>query len=476
MKNYDVVIIGAGSAGLSARKEVAAFTDNYLVVDDGPLGTTCARIGCMPSKVLIEAANIYHQRKKFPAIGVEAADHLKIDYRVLMQHVRTLRDRFVRGVLGDLEEWSGTHLRRARACLVGKDVLQIGDEQVTAKKIILATGSSPTIPPAWDGVRDRLLTTDTFFELETLPAKMAVIGMGAIGLELSQALARVGVEVTSFGDAKSAGGLTDPEMVKYARETFARDFSICDERVTGISAEGESLKVTTASRSSTFGEVLCAVGRTPNLKNLGLEMLGVKLDEKGQPPLDPHTFRITGTEIYLVGDANAYRPILHEASYQGRVAGLSSVEQHEDKDFRTVARLAITFTSPQIAVVGESHKALLANKADFVHGSVSFEGQGRALTKLANCGLLKVYGDRRTGRLLGAEIFAPEGEHLAHLLAWTIDDGWDVFKVLRRPFYHPVIEEGLRTALRRLALEVKPKPLAMETIEADDPPAGTRIR
>ena len=115
MKNYDVAIIGAGTSGLSARREVARLTDSYVVIDEGELGTTCARVGCMPSKVLIQVAEDFHRRGHYDAIGITGGDSLAVDTTRVMSHVRSLRDRFVRGVRNDMESWIGDHLIRKRA-------------------------------------------------------------------------------------------------------------------------------------------------------------------------------------------------------------------------------------------------------------------------------------------------------------------------------------------------------------------------
>ena len=134
MKNYDVAIIGAGTSGLSARREVARLTDNYVVIDDGELGTTCARVGCMPSKVLIQVAEDYYRRAHYDAIGITGGDRLGIDTAQVMTHVRSLRDRFVRGVLGDMEEWVDDYLIRKRARFIDPNTLDLGDEQIRAER------------------------------------------------------------------------------------------------------------------------------------------------------------------------------------------------------------------------------------------------------------------------------------------------------------------------------------------------------
>ena len=133
MKNYDVVIIGAGTAGLSARKVVSKYTQSYVIVDDGILGTTCARVGCMPSKAFIQIANDFHRRTSFQETGIDGSELLKIDSKKVMSHTRKLRDRFVRSVLGGMEEWKNEHFIGKRARFIDKNVIALGDEKICGK-------------------------------------------------------------------------------------------------------------------------------------------------------------------------------------------------------------------------------------------------------------------------------------------------------------------------------------------------------
>ena len=199
MREVEVAIIGAGSAGLAARREVAKVTDNYVVIEAGALGTTCARVGCMPSKVLIQAANDFERRKQMAEEGILGSEQLRIDTKQVMAHVRKLRDRFVRAVKNDMNDWVQTHLIQKRATFVDRNTLDLGDEKIRAKKIIIATGSRPILPKAWEPYKSHLINTDQFFEQEDLPGSVAIIGLGVIGLELGQALHRLGVRVTGVG-------------------------------------------------------------------------------------------------------------------------------------------------------------------------------------------------------------------------------------------------------------------------------------
>lgn len=148
MRTVDVAIIGAGSAGIAARSEVARVTDDYVVIDDGTLGTTCARVGCMPSKALIQVANDFQRRTVFEEMGIAGAGRLAADRGRALAHVRRLRDGFVAAVLKDMRTWED-HLVRARARFVDPDTLAVGQDTIKAKAIVVATGSRPIIPPPW---------------------------------------------------------------------------------------------------------------------------------------------------------------------------------------------------------------------------------------------------------------------------------------------------------------------------------------
>jgi dihydrolipoamide dehydrogenase len=199
--------------------------------------------------------------------------------------------------------------------------------------------------------------------------------------------------------------------------------------------------------------VLVAAGRRPAVEGLGLETTGLALDAKGVPVVDPATTQCGTAPVFLAGDVDGNLPLLHEASDEGRIAGANAmrwpaVERHERR-----TPLAIAFTDPQMAMVGLRHAELPEGRHAI--GTVSFEDQGRARVMARNRGLARLYGEAGSCRLVGAELFGPDAEHLAHLLAWAVQEGMTVQRALAMPFYHPVLEEGLRTALRDLAKELR---------------------
>ena len=210
-RSVDVAILGAGTAGLSALREVRKITGNFLLINGGPAGTACARVGCMPSKVLIQVSNDFHRRHVFATEGIRGGAGLQVDLPAVMAYVRTLRDYFVGGVVKDLEDLGPRYLEGyARFC--EPTVLEVNGRLVHTKKTIIATGSAPVIPRSWRALGDRLLTSDTLFEQKSLPASIAVVGLGGIGVELGQACAQLGVAVTGFDIREQVAGLTDPEV------------------------------------------------------------------------------------------------------------------------------------------------------------------------------------------------------------------------------------------------------------------------
>ncbi|MBW2690253.1 MAG: dihydrolipoyl dehydrogenase [Deltaproteobacteria bacterium] len=467
MKRVDVAIIGAGTAGLTARREVMKKTDNYVVIDDGPLGTTCARVGCMPSKTLIQVARDFSRRSRLQEQGIHNGMQLTVDTTEVMVHVRKLRDRFVKGVHSSMAGWRDEKLIRKPAHFVDMHTLDLGDEKIWADTIIIAVGTRPVIPSSWQEFQSFIINTDALFELKKLPLSMAVFGIGVIGLELGQALSQLGVRTTIIGRRAHFAGITDPELNNYIARKFSEqlDLSLNGFEITGRDSDG-LLRLKTGEREIAVERVLMALGRRPNLDRLNLPLLNLPVDKRGIPCYQEETFRIQDTNLFLVGDTNLRRPLLHEAADQGRIAGFNAV--NDSQCFKERTPLAITFCEPNIATVGKRHQELLDQDVDFVTGKASFEKQGRSIIKLEEIGALHIYADRATGKLLGAELFAPDGEHLAHLISWAISCDLTVHETLALPFYHPVIEEGLRTAIRNAARQVEVPANLLEVLCCED--------
>ncbi len=458
-REVDVAIIGAGSAGLNARRAVEKAGRRPLMIEGGPYGTTCARVGCMPSKLLIAASEAAHNVEHAGRFGV-VVDAWKVDAGAVMQRVRAERDRFVGFVVEDTEDLPAEQRLRGHARFTGPTTLRVDDHtEVHADAVVVAAGSTPVIPPPYDAIRDHVMVNDDVFELDDIPRSLAVVGTGIIGLELGQALQRLGAETTFFSPFDDLGPFTDPEIKRVTREVLDEELDL-QLRSTMHSAEvvdgGIALAWTDAGgerHRRVFEKVLVAAGRRPNLQGLDLEQAGLTLDDRGFPDWDATTTQAGDSAVFLAGDVSGHRPLLHEASDEGRIAGANAARFPDISAHVRRTPLAVAFTDPNMAMVGQAWKDLDPDR--IAVGEVSFANQGRSRVMGMNRGLLRVYGDRHCNVLVGAEFIGPRAEHLAHLLAWSVQQGMTVTRALQMPFYHPVIEEGLRTALRDLAAKLR---------------------
>jgi dihydrolipoamide dehydrogenase len=451
-RKADIAIIGGGSAGLAAYRAATKWTSKVVLIEGETWGTTCARVGCMPSKLLIAAAEAAHAVAEASAFGVKTSAP-DVDGEAVMQRVRDERDRFVGFVLESVNRIDPDHRLEGRARFLDDHRLDVGGHTiVTAGRIVIATGSRPAVPAPFASLGDRLLVNDDIFEWNSLPGSVAVFGPGVIGLELGQALHRLGVRVRIFGIDGSIGPLTDPEVLDDARKAFASELQLApraDVRAMLRTETGVDIRFADPAdneRTESFDYVVAATGRRPNVDGLGLENTTLAIDERGVPVTDARTLRVGDSHVFVAGDATNDKPLLHEASDEGRIAGDNAGRYPRVRDGRRRSPLAVVFSDPQIAMVGASHKELAGQP--FVTGEVSFENQGRSRVMLKNRGRLHVYADARTGRFLGAEMVGPRAEHISHLLAWAHQTELSIADMLAMPFYHPVIEEGLRTALR----------------------------
>ncbi len=481
----DVAIIGAGTAGMSAYRAALAHTSKVVVIEGGPYGTTCARVGCMPSKLLIAAADAAHGIAHADRFGVHGGA-LRIDGAAVMERVRRERDRFVGFVLEAVDNWPEAHRLRGQARFVDNLTLEIDDHtRVQAQRIVIATGSRPVIPAGWAAaLGDRLITNDDVFDWHTLPGSVAVVGTGIIGLELAQALHRLGVRTRLYGRSDRVGPLTDPALQSVARQVFAGELPMLlsardwmpsrmpaltpssdgDQvlvRATGVLGTDNSNGARSQTHEERFDLLLVAAGRQPNVEQLNLQATSLVRDADGIPLFDRRTGQIGTHPVFIAGDVQDDRPLLHEAADAGRIAGDNAGRFPDVRERPRRAPLAVVFTDPQIMLAGASHAELMRAGTSFESGGVSFEDQGRSRVMGRNQGSLQVYGEHGSGRFLGAEMIGPAAEHIGHLLAWSVQRGDTVQQMLDSPFYHPVIEEGLRTALRHLqrALRMGPPPI-----------------
>ncbi len=477
-KQVDVAIIGAGTAGMGAYRAAREHTDSVLLIEGDQYGTTCARVGCMPSKLLIAAAEAAHHHRHSDLFGV-ASNEPEIDGPRVMARVRAERDRFVGFVKEAVEGFDPEQRVMGYAQFIGPNTLKVGtDLTVEAKRIVIATGSRPNIPGFLHAAADRLVVNDDVFEWQDLPASVAVFGPGVIGLELGQALSRLGVDVRMFGVGGSVGPIKDAEIRDYAEAVFNREFYLDpNAQVEALERTDAGVAITYLHRdkgriTETFDFVVAATGRRPNIDSIGIEQALLALDERGVPMFDRYSLQTRRLQadgntvpgpVFLAGDANNDLPLLHEAADEGRIAGGNAGRFPDVRSGLRRTALGVVFSDPQIASVGLSLQEVQERcRGCYAEGFVSFEDQGRSRVMGKNVGMLKVYGEQGTGLFLGAEMIGPAAEHIAHALSWVAQRRLTVSEILELPFYHPVIEEGVRTALRDLNSKLHLGPAVIE--------------
>jgi dihydrolipoamide dehydrogenase len=446
--NVDVAVVGSGTAGLAAYREAAASAPRVVLIEGGLSGTTCARVGCMPSKLLIAAADAAHAARTAGPFGVACS--VRVDSRRVMERVRRERDHFVKHVLEAVDAIAPERKLQGFARFVEPGVLEVGPStRVRARAIVLATGSSSEVPSLFDDARDRVVVNDDVFEWTLLPDSVAVFGTGAIGLELGQALCRLGVRVRIFGRGGAVGQLTDPAVRAAALGALRTEMPVDPAAtVRAVRRSGDGVDVHFEDEAGEahvehFAFCLAATGRKPNLARLALENSGLALDAKGVPVFDRATMQCGSAPIFLAGDVDQDAPVLHEAADEGKIAGENAARFPDVKPALRSSPLSMIFTDPQIAAVGSTFASL---GPGVTLGEVDFSDQGRSRVMLQNRGLLRIYATRE--RFLGAEMACPRAEHLGHLLAWAHQERMTVAQMLTMAFYHPVVEEGVRTALR----------------------------
>jgi dihydrolipoamide dehydrogenase len=280
-----------------------------------------------------------------------------------------------------------------------------------------------------------------------------------VGIEIAQAMARLGVAVTVIDAGDTIAGLSEPALVRQAAEIFGAELELhLGARVRSAAQEGDGVRLEWTDRDGRAqvthaARVLAATGRSPNLDEIGLEAAGLRLGDGGVPDFDRRSLVCAGAPILIAGDADAWRPVLHEASRQGTIAGGNAAALAAGRNVEAPApwtSLAMVFTHPQAATIGAPYDP---DAGDRVVGAMDFSDQGRARVDGLNRGGMRIWADR-SGRLLGGEMLGPAVEHLAHMLTYAVAEGLTARNVSERPIYHPTVEEGISTVMSAIVRSV----------------------
>ncbi|WP_370159253.1 mercury(II) reductase [Limimaricola soesokkakensis] len=455
--NYDLAVIGAGSAGFSAAITAAELGANVALIGHGTIGGTCVNVGCVPSKTMIRAADALHGARaaqRFPGLAGEAN---VVDWAGLIAAKDDLVTTLRRKKYADLlPEYNGVAYLEGKARLNGQGVIVDGST-ILAGRIIVATGSSPAVPDIPGIAEVPYLTSTTALELQTLPRSLLVIGGGYIGCELAQMFARTGSAVTLLTRRRLLPE-AEPE-VSAALTGYLQDEGIGIKTGLGYrgiarTGDGVELSVVIDGEEQVIGaeQVLVTTGRSPNTSDLGLTEAGVILAGNGGIVVDDR-MRTTKSGVYAAGDVTGRDQFVYMAAYGAKLAAQNALNG-DALIYDNTAMPWVTFTDPQVAGVGLTEQAAQAAGFETKTSIVPLDQVPRALAARDTRGLIKLVADQKTDRLLGGQILAPEGADSIQTLVLALKHGMTARALGETIFPYLTTVEGLKLAAQSFGKDV----------------------
>jgi len=447
---HDLVILGGGPGGYVAAIRATQLGMNVACIEqESALGGTCLRVGCIPSKALLESSERYEQAREELATHGVGVGEVSLDLATMMKRKDKLVTILSKGVEGLLKKNKITrHVGHGRLLAPGRIEVPRGDQRIEleAAHVLLATGSKSAGLPGIEPDGDRIGTSTEALSYSEVPEHLIVIGAGAIGLELGSVWRRLGAKVTvlEYLDRILLG--MDAELAGEALKVFKRQGMqfLLGCRVTSARVEGEQCVVESAGNEPRRGDrVLVAVGRAPNTDDLGLEAAGVRTDRKGFVSVDEH-FATSAAGVYAIGDVIGGAMLAHKAEEEGVacVEQLATGYGHVNYD----AIPNVVYTEPEIASVGKTEAELQEAGVEYRKGAFPFVANGRARALGNTTGQVKMLADAATDRILGVHILGPRAGDLIAEAAVAIELGASSEDLARSSHAHPTLAEALKEA------------------------------
>jgi dihydrolipoamide dehydrogenase len=450
MAAHDLVVIGGGPAGYVAAIRAAQLGLDTACVDaGGSLGGTCLNVGCIPAKALLESSLRYRQaREELAGHGVRA-DGVELDLPAMLGRKDQVVAGITQGVSALFYKWKIKHYR-GRGRLEGPGRVAVEEEggktELEAKRIMLATGSRPAALPGIELDGERVITSTESLSLERVPEHLAVIGAGAIGVEMGSVWGRLGAKVTVLEYLDRILPGIDGEIAGAAQKVFAEqglEFRL-GERVTGVSRKGRGCKVELeGGKPLSCDLVLVAVGRKPNTEELGLESAGIETDRRGFIPVDEE-WATTAENVYAVGDVIGGAMLAHKASDEAVACVERIVTGHGHINYDAVP--LVVYTEPEVAGVGRTEEELKEAGVAYTKGTFPYLANGRARILGDMEGLTKVLARADNDRLLGVHILGTRAGDLVAEAATAIEFGASSEDLARACHAHPTLAETIKEA------------------------------
>ena len=446
MKKYDLIVIGAGTAGMNLTYPLAAQGWNVAVVENSHVGGTCINIGCIPSKTLISSGRTMQVVREAKKWGVVAGEP-QADWPAMVERKNELVGKIRSRGYKNIDRSDKITLYQGRAVFSAPGTLEVNGETISAGKIVIASGARTAVPPL-PGLSDLdYLTSTSVMEMETLPESMLILGGGIIALEFSQLLQRLGVDVTIVQRSDRLAPNLDPEISDEIRRILEEE-GVKVKTGTKISSAGkeaESVYLIDETESGperyTADQILVATGRAPNTDQLALGKAGVETDRRGFVVVDDH-FKTSAEGIYAIGDVIGGMMFTHKAWHDASLLSRHlSVGEKIDPSNRLIP-FAI-FTEPEIAGVGLDQKAAVEAGYQVKIHDYPFRFQGRARAMEKYDGFIKMTVEQDSGKILGAHMIGPEAGELIHELITAIYFGATVHDLQNMIHVHPTLSEAI---------------------------------
>ena len=449
-KNYDVVVIGGGTAGLTAAKRLAAHGRRVALVERWRLGGECLWTGCIPAKAMLSSASAYHLMQRAGDFGLPECTPPADWARVVQAKDRVVQRIALEDSL-DVLSRLGIAVHHGSASFVESHRVVVAGEELAAENFIIATGSRQAAPTFIHGLVDLgYITHVEAVSLPGLPARLAVVGGGPVGVEFAQLFARLGARVTLVERSTYVLSQEDPEIAAYLQGLLLEEGldvrSGASAKSARAAAGGKVLVVAQEGREEEVevDEILVATGRAPNLEGLNLATAGVRVDKRGVEV--DHFLRSSAPHVLACGDVAGGYQFSHVAEYQANLAAhnLVSPDHQRAADYGVVPWA--TFTEPEVGHVGltESEATLAGNAVEVARFSLT--GLDRALTIRQARGLVKVVAEAGTGRILGAHIVGANASNLIHEYALAMRTGILLPEIADTIHAYPTMSEAVRAA------------------------------
>ena len=442
--DFDVVVIGGGSAGYAAASTAQSAGAKVAIVDKGPLGGLCILRGCMPTKTILRSSDIFSLMRRAKEFGL-SVQNPSADLAAINDRKNQLIAEFASYRVEQLNDPRFT-LIQENASFISQNVLKVGGKTLTAKSFIIATGSSIAEFPVNGLAESGYLTSDDILELRQAPESMIVLGAGPVAVELAQFFCRIGTRTTLIQRSEHILSKGDEDLARPVEARF-REEGMEVFTTTKLLRVEKSGAIRTVffthdgkEKSATAETILQALGRKPNIDGLNLSAAEVSTN-RGRVEVD-QKMRTNIPHIYAVGDVNGLHEIVHIAIEQGEVAAHNAT-QKESRQFDDRLKTSVTFTDPPVASVGLSEKECRSESIPYLTASYPFNDHGKSICLGETHGHVKLLCAPDSGEIIGAHIVGPEAGEMIHQMITLMHYKGTVHDLIRIPHYHPTLSEIL---------------------------------